>query len=212
MSQTPEAEAFIDRVLNLPPGPAFDALHQVLQPSVDDESQLRTLWATDKTNERLKDPYVGLVDVFNASPQLRNTHARVVADDEDRFARFIMPIPDNLRREQGEPATVADIDEFKKNWAIFSEGSLSQLLDWSNVVAAGGSVLACLTPLDKQDQVSKRATRKFYHSRAYPTSDVDLFLWGMTPQQVCIRSIDYRPIAEPFSGRSQNHQDLRSRS
>jgi hypothetical protein len=76
------------------------------------------------------------------------------------------------------------LDDFKRNWAIFTEGSLSQLIDWSNVVAAGGSVLACLSPLPADAQASKRNLRKYYHSQAFPTSDVDLFLWGLTPEQV----------------------------
>ena len=77
-------------------------------------------------------------------------------------------------------------EEFKKNWTIFTEGSLSQLIDWNNVVAAGGSVHACLSPLTAEQKESKRSIRKHYHGVAYPTSDVDLFLWGLTPEQVCI--------------------------
>jgi hypothetical protein len=34
---------------------------------------------------------------------------------------------------------------------------------------------------------SKRAISKYYHSAAYPTSDVDLFLWGMTPEQAEVK-------------------------
>ncbi|KAF8975415.1 hypothetical protein BDQ17DRAFT_1217259, partial [Cyathus striatus] len=63
--QTPEAEAFISRVASLPPGPGID-LQSVLKPSIDDEVALRRLWATDKSNTRLANPYVGLVDVFAA--------------------------------------------------------------------------------------------------------------------------------------------------
>lgn len=95
-----------------------------------------------------------------------------------------MPIQEDDRRKEGSPAMVADLEEFKKNWAIFTEGSLSQLIDWNNVVASGGSVLACLTPLENEHKTSKRAIRKFYHSNAYPTSDVDIFLWGLTAEQV----------------------------
>lgn len=52
---------------------------------------------------------------------------------------------------------VADIEEFRKNWAIFTKGPLSQLIDWSNVVAAGGSVLASLTLLSDENKASKRS-------------------------------------------------------
>lgn len=179
MQPTPEIEAFIARVEALPSGPGV-SLDTVLQPSLDEESELRKLFATDKCNERLANPYVGLVDLFAAPASIRTTRARIA---DDLSAKYVMPISHENRRPEGCPSTVIDLDEFKKNWSIFTEGSLSQLLDWNNVVAAGGSVLACLTPLDEEDKVSKRAIRKVYHSKAYPTSDVDLFLWGMTPEQ-----------------------------
>ncbi|KAH9915605.1 hypothetical protein B0H21DRAFT_798902, partial [Amylocystis lapponica] len=67
MPQTPEAQAFLSRVSDLPSGAAaFDALSNALQPSLDDEAELRRLFATDKTNPRLKDIHVGLVDIFEA--------------------------------------------------------------------------------------------------------------------------------------------------
>jgi hypothetical protein len=174
---------FLSRVSALPPGPGV-SLDNVLKPSIEDEAELRRLWATDRTNARLSDLYVGLVDVFAAPDDIRKARARVVADDEDLAAKYVMPLEGDKRKAEGAPTMVADLDEFKKNWAIFTEGSLSQLLDWDHVVAAGGSVLACLAPLDEKNKVSKRAIRKHYHGAAYPTSDVDLFLWGLTPEEV----------------------------
>lgn len=94
-----------------------------------------------------------------------------------------MALSDSQRRKDGELVMVANLDEFKKHWAIFTESSFSQLVDWNNVVAAGGSVLACLSPLPDHAKLSKRNIRKHYHSVAYPTSDIDLFLWGLTPEQ-----------------------------
>ena len=185
MQPTAEIESFISRIVALPPGPGV-SLDGALQPSLDDEVELRKLFATDRKNERLVSPYVGLVDVFAAPDAIRTTRARVVAGKDDLSAHYVMPIQEDDRRKEGSPAMVADLEEFRKNWAIFTEGSLSQLIDWNNVVASGGSVLACLTPLDDEHKTSKRAIRKFYHSNAYPTSDVDLFLWGLTAEQVSI--------------------------
>lgn len=179
----PEIQAFLSRVDALPPGPGA-TLDAVLQPSLEDEAELRKLFATDRQNSRLSDPHVGLVDVFAASDNIRKTRARVVQNKEDLSAHHVMPLSPENRREDGAPCMVADLDEFKRNWSIFTEGSLSQLIDWNNVVAAGGSVLACLAPLDEANTASKRAIRKHYHSKAYPTSDVDLFLWGMNAEQV----------------------------
>jgi hypothetical protein len=183
VNQTPEMDAFIDRIQALPPGPGV-SLDAALQPSLDEEAELRTLFATDRQNARLSNPHVGLVDVFAAPDAIRVTRARVVRGKEDLSAQYVMPLSDKSRREEGAPCMVADLEEFKRNWAIFTEGSLFQLLDWNNVVAAGGSVLASLSPLDDEHKKSKRAIRKYYHSNVYPTSDVDLFLWGLNPEQV----------------------------
>ena len=183
MQPTPEIEAFIARIEALPPGPGV-SIDQALQPSLDEESELRKLFATDRQNQRISNPYVGLIDVFDAPEAIRTTRARVVQDDKDLSANYVMPVSKINRRSEGTPSAVADLDEFKKNWSVFTEGSLSQLIDWNNVVAAGGAVLACLTPLSKDAKESKRAIRKYYHSSAYPSSDVDLFLWGLNAEQV----------------------------
>jgi hypothetical protein len=95
-----------------------------------------------------------------------------------------MALSDALRRKEGSLAMVDSLEAFKKNWSIFTENSLSQLFDWSNVIAAGGSVQACLMPLPKAATDSKRAMRKYYHEKAFPSSDVDLFLYGLTRQEV----------------------------
>ncbi len=184
MPQTPEARAFLSRIAQLPSGPGTaDLLSQVLQPSLHDEAQLRKLWATDKGNPRLHDPHVGLVDVFDAPDDIRKTRARIIKDEAELSAHYIFPLDEKRRRKEGEPSMVSDLDEFKKNWAIFTEGSLSQFIDWSNVIAAGGSVQACLVPLPDSAKTSKRAMRKYFHTSAFPTSDVDLFLYGLTPEQ-----------------------------
>ncbi|KAH9017612.1 ankyrin repeat-containing domain protein [Lactarius pseudohatsudake] len=181
MSQNIEAAQFLSRIATLPRGPV--SLDHVLHPSLDDEAELRKLFATDKGNARLSDIHVGLVDVFATPSDIRTTRARVVKDDADRDAQHIMALPSSLRREEGSPAMVESLEAFKKNWGIFTENSLSQLVDWSNVIAAGGSVQACLMPLPKVAAGSKRAMRKYFHEKAFPSSDVDLFLYGLTVEE-----------------------------
>ncbi|KAK7469254.1 hypothetical protein VKT23_003740 [Stygiomarasmius scandens] len=190
MPQGEEAQAFLNRICALPRGPGV-SLHEALRPSIEDEAELRRMWAQDKLNARLKNPYVGLVDVFDAPADIRTIRARVVTEKDDMCdiqgadedSKYVMPLSAADRKKEGEACMVNDLEEFKKNWGVFSENSLSQLMDWNNVVAAGGSVLACLQPLPEEAKVSKRAMRKYYHGSAYPTSDVDLFLWGMTPEE-----------------------------
>jgi hypothetical protein len=183
MAPTPAVQKFTGRLQTLPPGPGA-SLDDALQPAIDDETKLRKLFATDKQNPRLADPHVGLIDVFDAPDVIRTTRARVVQGSGDLSAQYVMPLTEANRRKDGTQCMVKSLEEFKKNWGIFTEGSLSQLIDWNNVIAAGGSVLACLLPLDDAAKVSKRSIRKYYHSKAYPTSDIDLFLWGLTPEQV----------------------------
>lgn len=186
MSQNAEAAAFIARVAQLPPGPNA-SLDDVLKPSIDDEANLRRLFAQDRGNSRLQDPYVGLVDVFAAPAEIRKTRARVVQTEADMDAMYVMPLSEDRRRKEGAPAMVDNLQEFKQNWAIFTEGSLSQLTDWSNIVVAGGAVQACLAPVPESAKASKRTLRKHFHSQAFPSSDVDLFLYGMTPEQAEVK-------------------------
>lgn len=186
MPQNAEAAAFLSRIAQLPAGPGV-SLDDVLKPSLADEAELRKLFAQEKTNSRLADPHVGLVDVFDAPQDIRTTRARVVANEEDLDAKHVMPLSDERRRKEGSPAMVDSLEEFKKNWAVFTEGSLSQLTDWSNVIVAGGSVQACLAPVLDSAKASKRALRKYFHNKAFPTSDVDIFLYGLTPDQAEVK-------------------------
>lgn len=186
MPQNAEAAAFLSRIAQLPPGPGI-SLDDVLKPSLADEAELRKLFAQEKTSPRLVDPYVGLVDIFDAPQDIRTTRARVVTNEEDLNAKYIMPLSDERRRKEGSLAMVDSLEEFKKSWAIFTEGSLSQLTDWSNVIVAGGAVQACLAPVPSSAKASKRSLRKYFHNKAFPTSDVDIFLYGLTPEQAEVK-------------------------
>ncbi|KAJ7635860.1 hypothetical protein B0H17DRAFT_1217253 [Mycena rosella] len=186
MPPNSEVEQFLQSVSALP-NHAGISLDQVLSPSLDIEAELRSLFATDKSHERLADAHVGLVDVFDAPDVIRATHARVVNDDKDLSACYIMPVPSAARRSEGAPCMISDVVDFKNNWAVFTEGSLSQLSNWNNIIAAGGAVLACLAPLPEAAKGSRRNMRKHYHNAAYPTSDVDLFLWGLSLEETEVK-------------------------
>jgi hypothetical protein len=188
MSQTLEAQAFLSRISALPKDTPVN-LDEALKPSLEDEAELRRLFATDPGNSRLKEIHVGLVDVFDAPQDIRTTRTRVVRDEFDLNEKYIMPLSEKRRRKEGTPAMAEDLEEFKSNWAIFTESSLS-MLNWDNVVAAGGSVLACLSPVPEVSKDSKRALRKHFHTETYPTSDVDLFLYGLTPERAEAKIMD----------------------
>lgn len=161
MAQTAEALAFLDRLRAAAPN---DLVSSVLAPSIEDESTLRKLFATDPNNSRLQDLHVGLIDVYGpGTDKLRLTAARDVTDPAALAREHVMPLDPKVRRQTGEPAMAPLLEDFRKSWNVFTEGSLSQLLDWNNVIAAGGSVLACLLPLPQSAQASKRAIRKYFH-------------------------------------------------
>ena len=182
MPQNAIAEAFLAHTAELPSAPDT-SLDDILRLSVIEETNLRKLFAQDSTNDLLKDPYVGAIDVFDAPEHIRNTHARRIHTSGDVDARYIMPLADDVRRKEGSPSMVSSVDEFRRNFAMFTEGSLSLLTDWNNMFVGGGAVAACLAPVPHDAKVSGRAFRRYFHRQAFPTSDVDIFLYGMSPEQ-----------------------------
>lgn len=172
------AQTFVDDISQGVP------LEKALKTSIDNETNLRRLFATDRNNPILDDPNVGLIDVYGSKECIKRVHARNIENDEDRNAKYIFPLSEEKRLKNGDPAMAQTIDQFRASWNIFTEGALSQLTDWSNVVAAGGAVVASLVPLPSTAQASKRAIRKYFHEETHSASDVDLFLYGLTPEEV----------------------------
>ena len=161
-------------------------LQDALDSSIASETNLRKIFATDRTNELIKDPYIGLVNIFDAPDAIKRIHARDVPDDDDnplRFTKHVFPLKAKARVASGEYAMTSTLEDFRTSWNVFTEGALSQLTDWTGVVAGGGAVLASLLPLPAHARGSKRAIRKYFHGETYSTSDIDLFLYGMTPEQ-----------------------------
>lgn len=156
---------------------------EIMEPYRNYEARLREIYAQDRQNPILNDPYLNVVPLFTEDTAKITTRARELsAESEDEKSRYIMPLPADKRRPHGSPATVADFTEFQHNFNIFSESSLVDV-DWNNVVAAGSSVVNCLLPVPKEFKVSKRKLREYYHEKFCPASDVDLFLYGLTHDQ-----------------------------
>lgn len=172
-------DAFIDRILLLPPGPVD--LNSVLQPSVIAEHTLRLFFATRPDHPRLTQ-YVGLVDAFDIPEALRVTRPRFVSQTgyshPPWVSKYIFPLWDHQRRFEGRHSLV-EREVFEANFDVFTSGALS-LISWNNVLVAGGSVLACMTPTP--DYVE--SLHYFYHEKEYPTSDIDLFIYGLNEEQV----------------------------
>jgi hypothetical protein len=60
---------------------------------------------------------------------------------------------ESLKITPGAPCVVSEKD-FKRNFSIFTEDQL-KFLNWDNIFIAGGSVLACLSPIPEPHNKSK---------------------------------------------------------
>ena len=155
------------------------------------ESKLREGFAVHPNHPVVQDPNANLVPVFGFHNLLRTQARRL--DDDIINQQYIMPLKPEDRKTSGTPVVVDSLKDFKKNFNLFSESSLIDL-DWANVVAAGSSVVTPLIPVPEKYNTSKKAmryvylpspslfltiTREHYHQKLAPSSDVDLFIWGI---------------------------------
>ena len=81
-------------------------------------------------------------------------------------------------------------DQFKKNWDEFTKGVFKDM-DWSNVFCAGGAILANL--------LSGLQTKQLYAE-----SDLDLFIYGCTPEQASIKLKHIHEVLTRNSGGGGN--------
>ncbi|KAF6843514.1 ankyrin repeat protein [Colletotrichum musicola] len=151
----------------------------IMEPYRKYETQLRSVFAQDRKNPALDDPHINLVPLFNENTKNIKTRARfLAAESQEEKERYIMALPDDKRRANGSPAVVSSLKDFRKNFNIFSESSLTDM-NWDNVVAAGSSVINTLLPVPEEFNTTKRKLREYYHEKFCPASDVDLFLYGL---------------------------------
>ena len=180
-------EVFLSNLAGLPPGEeSYARIDDIMAPALAGEQLLRTLLAINHPSIP-SDPHVGLINVFSVWP-------RPITIGRDRAADFnsrhLFPFNDSeihpLRLPDGRPAIVPR-GEFLKNWDIFTNGLLKHL-DWTNVVAAGGAVLACLKSTARQDSTNLQRMN-LYQSDIYSELDIDLFLYGLSPSEVSFHVI-----------------------
>lgn len=134
--------------------------HQILEvvkPYNEYEAKLREIYAQDPDHQSLKDPHVNAVPIFKQDNHVLRICPQDI-DDATHADHHIIPLSAQDRLPAGAPATVASIQDFKKNFNLFSESSLADL-DWSNVVAAGSSVVTPLLPVPAKYNTSKKALR-----------------------------------------------------
>lgn len=153
--------------------------HDRLQPYLDYEAKLRQIYAQEPDNPLLQDHHINTVPVYAGHADEVKIRARDL-DAESQAVReqYLLPLPADARRADGSAAVVPTRRDFETNFDIFTESSL-RYLDWSNVVAAGSSVVTSLLPVDHLHNESRRAHREYYSQTLAPASDVDLFIYGL---------------------------------
>ncbi|OJD37529.1 ankyrin repeat protein [Diplodia corticola] len=153
---------------------------ELIEPYKQYDSKLREVYAQEPDHPALTDRFLNVTPVFAGQESNAKIRARnLAAESEAEKEKYIMPLDSDQRKPNGSPAVVQSLKEFQTNFTVFSESSLVDM-DWSNVVAAGSSVVTPLLPVPEEYSGSKRALRRYYHEVVAPASDVDLFLYGLS--------------------------------
>ncbi|RYC64850.1 hypothetical protein CHU98_g1360 [Xylaria longipes] len=193
-SQLPKLPAAHNELVNYIAKRPNTSMAELMDPYCNFEAKLREMYAQERNNPVLDDPYLNVLPLFTQDTPAIQTRARNLdGETQEQKEKYIMPLPEDKRRPNGSPAVVESLKEFRYNFSVFSESSLSDM-DWDNVVAAGSSVVNCLLPVPPEYKKSKRALRQYYHEKFCPASDVDLFLYGLNEEQAVqkIKDIEAR--------------------
>ncbi|PPR03097.1 LOW QUALITY PROTEIN: hypothetical protein CVT26_004616 [Gymnopilus dilepis] len=161
--------------------PVDEPLDAILEDAMIAEHEIRLLLGAHR--EGVQDLYIGLFDVFKLYPPARRTR-RIANQIPSNASKYhILPLTTRFRRPDLASSTVPDLGVFLKHWQLFSHGSLKEMqpLDWNNVLAAGGSVTACI--LAQAPDISNRKLNEHFQSDLYSSSYIDLFLWGLSPKE-----------------------------
>lgn len=185
MSVTTFIERHFQDVSVLPPDRHVASLDEILEKALVADREIRRLFAVNPHARQLDDLYAGLIDIFNVPPLLRAIRARSV-DAANLYHQYIFPLDNSARKPDLTASTVPDIEAFMGNWEIFTHRVLCKMTPahWTNVIAAGGSVLASLMAIPSG--IPANDLNMSYLRQAWGMSDVDLFLYGLSPEQVLL--------------------------
>ncbi|TRX88447.1 hypothetical protein FHL15_010637 [Xylaria flabelliformis] len=193
-SQLPKLPAVHDELVNYIAKRPDVSMAELIEPYRQFEAKLREMYAQERNNTVLDDPYLNVLPLFTKDTPAIQTRARNLdGETQEQKEKYIMPLPEEKRRPDGSPAVVESLKEFRYNFGVFSESSLADM-NWDNIVAAGSSVVNCLLPVPAEYKKSKRSLRQYYHEKFCPASDVDLFLYGLNEEQAIqkIKDIETR--------------------
>lgn len=126
-------------------------VNQAVEPFKAFENKLREIYAQQPDHPAVTENH--LVPLFENAPF--TTRARDLSKESTAEKdSYLLSLPADLRRKHGSPAIVQSLKDFRTNFNIFSESSLTEL-KWDNVVVAGSAVNTSLLPLDAPYSESK---------------------------------------------------------
>nr|OQO24706.1 hypothetical protein B0A51_08620 [Rachicladosporium sp. CCFEE 5018] len=162
-------------------------MNDLLSPYKTYDAEMRKIFARQTDHPAASKSII--VPIFNGNEQTLKIRARELKTETDKQREsFIMPLKVDERKKHGSPAVVQTLQDFKTNFALFSESSLADL-DWNNVCVSGSAAVTALLTVPKEHAVSKKTLRHYYHDILAPASDVDLFLYGLDEEQAIAKII-----------------------
>ncbi|KAL4780690.1 ankyrin repeat-containing domain protein [Aspergillus varians] len=172
---------FIQHVTAHPTTP----IPELVKPYNEYDTAVRRVFAQEPDHPALAENLLNVVPLFDSkgTTDLPIRARDLASESEVTKSQYIMPLKDKHRKPNGSPAVVSNLKDFQTHFNVFSESSLTDL-DWNNVVAAGSAVTTSILPIPDKYNDSKRDMRRFFHEDFAPASDVDLFLYGLTEEQM----------------------------
>ncbi|KAI1271374.1 ankyrin repeat protein [Xylaria sp. FL0933] len=198
---TPPAE-FLRHLSNHPQTPT----RELLRPYLSFEAWLRKAFARGDLEI---DGLTNLVPVYNGHED--SFRIRTIDYQTANREKYLMPLPDDKREEDGAPAIMTSLKEYRRNFDAFTH-------DWSNIVVAGSAALLPL--LSRRKDVVIRGDPavedplETYFQTVARASDIDIFFYGLDDEDAAIgRIIELEAIVRRnqrlFSGKGLS---LRSRN
>ena len=122
----------------------------------------------------------GLIDVFGTADQFK---IAPLTEEEASIPYLCINVEPPARLTNPAVAQTSSIpskEQFLERFRIFTNSQLEGWDDWENMIVVGGSVVNCLLdiPSEYQDNIAD-----YYHNVAYKTSDIDIYCYGLTPEQ-----------------------------
>lgn len=125
----PAIPAPVSDFLKLVSGNPDIPVRTLLEPYLEYEGIIRQYLAQDPKNPLVSDNTINLLSVFEEGNKAGlSVRARDFASElKEEKERYMIPLKDEVRKKTGDMAIVGDLQTFRDNFNIFTEGSLANL-------------------------------------------------------------------------------------